>query len=131
MLTDGSQRRKSNGIYKRKNPHEEENIGPQTKEKARKKEEVMPDPIKNNLTIALAIIFVGGGCLGWIGTRTLDYAFSDLRDLRTEVTENTSEIKHNRTDINKLEGYVKDLALMKEMVIRIDERTAGWEPDAE
>ena len=35
--------------------------------------------IKNNLSRAMAVILVGGGCLGWLGGRVVDYTFDDVR----------------------------------------------------
>lgn len=87
------------------------------------------EPIRNNLAIALAVIFVGGGCLGWVGTKTLDHAFGDVREHTRQIVKLQTKVDHNEEKIESLENVVADFALMKEMLIRVDERTAGWEPN--
>ena len=89
----------------------------------------MADTIRSNLTLALAVIFVGGGCVGWVGTRTLEYAFEDVREHGKAIVELQSDAEHNTREIAEIKQAMSDFAIVKEMVVRIDERTALWEPD--
>ena len=84
--------------------------------------------IKNQLAIAMAILVIGGGCLGWVGNKAVDYTFSDVRKNTESRIILTGEIKHLTEEVSELKDALASVALMKEMVIRIDERTAKWEP---
>ena len=95
--------------------------------------------VKNNLAMAMAVLIVGGGCLGWVGNKAVDYTFSDVRkntESRIEVnseiahikSDSINEIKHLEARLDRMEAAVADFALMKEMLVRVDERTSQWEP---
>ena len=84
--------------------------------------------IKNQLAIAMAILVIGGGCLGWVGNKAVDYTFSDVRKNTESRIILTGEIKHLTEEVSELKNALASVAIMKEMVIRIDERTAKWEP---
>jgi len=84
--------------------------------------------VKNNLAIAMGVILIGGGCLGWIGNKAVDYTFSDVRDNSAFRIEAIVEIKHLTKEVTELKDALAAVAVIKEMVVRIDERTANWEP---
>jgi len=94
--------------------------------------------IKNNLAIAMAVLIVGGGCLGWVGNKAVDYTFSDVRENTEFRIGAENEIKHVIKDVEENTKAIKDFAQMKELLIRIDERTkktdertSKWEPQAQ
>ena len=76
----------------------------------------------------MAVLVVGGGCLGWVGNKAVDYTFSDVRKNTESRITLTGEIKHLTAEVVELKDALASVAIMKEMVIRIDERTAKWEP---
>jgi hypothetical protein len=84
--------------------------------------------IKNNLAMAMAVILIGGGCLGWVGNKAVDYTFADVRQNTESRIETKAELKHLKQEVVEIKNDLKDLAIIKEMVIRIDERTQKWEP---
>jgi hypothetical protein len=86
------------------------------------------ESVKNNLAMAMAVLIIGGGCLGWIGNKAVDYTFSDVRDNTEARIEHKAEIEHLREDVSELKSAVKDFAKMKELMIRTDERLSQWEP---
>ena len=87
--------------------------------------------IKNHLALAMGILLVGGGCLGWVGNKAVDYTFSDVRQNTEARIQLANEIKHLDEKVDKLEDAIEAVAIMKELVIRIDERTSEWEPNAQ
>ena len=84
--------------------------------------------IKNNLAMAMAVIMAGGASLGWIGNKAVDYTFSDVRSNTVSRIELTSEISHLKEEVIDLKTALASVAIIKEMVVRIDERTQKWEP---
>ena len=84
--------------------------------------------IKNQLDLAMGILLVGGGCLGWVGNKAVDYTFSDVRKNTEARIHLENEVRHLDEKVNKLEDALAAVAVMKELVIRIDERTSEWEP---
>ena len=87
--------------------------------------------IKNHLALAMGILLIGGGCLGWVGNKAVDYTFSDVRQNTEARIQLANEIKHLDEKVDKLETALEAVAIMKELVIRIDERTSEWEPNAQ
>ena len=87
--------------------------------------------IKNHLALAMGILLIGGGCLGWVGNKAVDYTFSDVRQNTEARIQLANEIKHLDEKVGKLETALEAVAIMKELVIRIDERTSEWEPNAQ
>mgnify|MGYP000070456942 FL=1 len=87
--------------------------------------------IKNHLALAMGILLIGGGCLGWVGNKAVDYTFSDVRQNTEARIQLANEIKHLDEKVDKLEDAIEAVAIMKELVIRIDERTSEWEPNAQ
>lgn len=87
--------------------------------------------IKNHLALAMGILLIGGGCLGWVGNKAVDYTFSDVRQNTEARIQLANEIKHLDEKVDKLENALEAVAIMKELVIRIDERTSEWEPNAQ
>jgi len=87
--------------------------------------------IKNHLALAMGILLIGGGCLGWVGNKAVDYTFSDVRQNTEARIQLANEIKHLDEKVDKLEDALEAVAIMKELVIRIDERTSEWEPNAQ
>lgn len=84
--------------------------------------------IKDNLSRAMAVILVGGGCIGWVGNKAVDYTFSDVRKNTEARIEMRNEVGHIKSDVEENTQAIKDFAEMKELLIRIDERTSEWEP---
>ena len=95
--------------------------------------------VKNNLALAMAVLIIGGGCLGWVGNKAVDYTFADVRKNTESRIEVNSEISHIKTDsknefkhledrLDRIEETMADFAMMKDMLIRVDERTSKWEP---
>jgi len=84
--------------------------------------------VKNNLAIAMAILIVGGGCLGWVGNKAVDYTFSDVRENTEFRIGAQKEIDHVVKDVEENTKAIKDFAEMKELLIRLDERLDKWEP---
>jgi hypothetical protein len=84
--------------------------------------------VRNNLAMAMAVLLVGGGCLGWVGNKAVDYTFSDVRQNTEARIELTNEVKHLSEEVTELKDALAAVAIIKEMVVRIDERTANWEP---
>ena len=87
--------------------------------------------IKNHLAMAMGVLLIGGGCLGWVGNKAVDYTFSDVRKNTESRIELTNEVRHLDEKFDKLEDALAAVAVMKELVIRIDERTSEWEPTSE
>lgn len=87
--------------------------------------------IKNHLAMAMGVLLIGGGCLGWVGNKAVDYTFSDVRKNTEARIELTNEVRHLDEKFDKLEDALAAVAVMKELVIRIDERTSEWEPTSE
>ncbi len=84
--------------------------------------------IKEHLTLCIAIILVGGLCLGWVGGRAIDYTFKDVRENTMFRVSQDSENQHIQDQIDDLEDALKMLPAMNEAIIRIDERIQQWEP---
>jgi len=84
--------------------------------------------IKNNLALAMAVLIVGGGCLGWVGNKAVDYTFSDVRENTEFRIGARAEIEHVIKDVEENKQAIKDFAEMKELLIRMDERLDKWEP---
>ena len=84
--------------------------------------------MRNQLALAMGILLVGGGCLGWVGNKAVDYTFSDVRKNTEARIELANEVRHLDEKVDKLEDALAAVAVMKELVIRIDERTSEWEP---
>lgn len=84
--------------------------------------------ITDHLTTAIAVILVGGLCLGWVGSRAVDYTFSEVRENSVFRVRQIEENKQIHKDIEENTAAIRDIAIMKEMLIRVDERTAKWEP---
>lgn len=84
--------------------------------------------IKNNLSRAMAVILIGGLCLGWLGGKAVDYTFDDVRQNTEFRIGAEKEIGHVIKDVEENTQAIKDFAKMKELLIRIDERTGKWEP---
>lgn len=87
--------------------------------------------VRNHLALAMGILLVGGGCLGWVGNKAVDYTFSDVRKNTEARIELTNEVRHLGEEVSKLEDALTAVAVMKELVIRIDERTSEWETRSE
>ena len=84
--------------------------------------------IRSNLGVAMAVIMAGGASLGWIGNKAVDYTFSDVRQNTEARIELTSEISHLKEEVMDLKTALASFAVIKDMVVRIDERTQKWEP---
>lgn len=84
--------------------------------------------VSEQMYLAIAVIIVGSISLGWLGSKAIDYTFSDVRQNTEYRVKSTEEIKQVRRDVAKLEQAMSDIAVMKEALIRVDERLAQWEP---
>ena len=84
--------------------------------------------VQNNISKAMAILIIGGGCLGWIGNKAVDYTFEDVRENTEFRIGARSEIEHVVSDVAENTQAIKDFAQMKELLIRMDERLDKWEP---
>jgi hypothetical protein len=84
--------------------------------------------VQNNLARAMVVLIIGGGCLGWIGNKAVDYTFSDVRQNTEARIEYKAEIRHVQEDVAENTDAIKDFAMMKELMIRMDERLSQWEP---
>lgn len=83
------------------------------------------------MSIALAVILVGGICLGWVGGKAVDYTFDEVR-ANTEFRVSRSEaIKHERITIQSLKESIEDISksqrIIADSVIRTEERLKQWE----
>ena len=85
--------------------------------------------VNNNLSRAMAVIIIGGIGLGWLGGKAVDYTFNDVRENTEFRIGAISELNHVKSDVEDNTRAIKELALIKELVIRIDERTSKWEPN--
>ena len=84
--------------------------------------------ISENMYLALSVIIVGALSIGWVGSRAVDYTFSDVRqntEFRVKTTQETLEMKKDIAD-NAIK--LQEISDMKEMLGRIDERLKRWEP---
>ena len=84
--------------------------------------------LSENMYLALAVIIVGALSIGWIGSRAVDYTFSDVRQNTEFRVKSTQETLQMKKDIARNASSLEDIAAMKEMLGRIDERLKRWEP---
>lgn len=88
--------------------------------------------IKNNLAMAMAVLMVGGGCLGWVGNKAVDYTFSDVRE-NTEFRISTEvENEHTKQELSELKEMMllgaEKSNINHDLLIQIAERLKQWEP---
>jgi hypothetical protein len=87
--------------------------------------------IKNNLALAVAVLIVGGGCLGWVGNKAVDYTFSDVRQNTEFRISAEVENEHTKQELSEL----KEIAIRGELerrmnhdlLIEIRAEMKGWE----
>lgn len=89
--------------------------------------------IKNNLSRAMAVILVGGGCLGWLGGRVVDYTFDDVRlnsEFRISKEVEDAYTKQELSELKKLakEG-AEERRVNHDLLILINSKLEGWEPN--
>ena len=79
--------------------------------------------VKNNLAIAMAVLIVGGGCLGWVGNKAVDYTFSDVRENTEFRIAKEVEDRHTQKELAELKELVvlqgKNSQFNKETLIKI------------
>ena len=79
--------------------------------------------VKNNLAIAMAVLIVGGGCLGWVGNKAVDYTFSDVRENTEFRIAKEVEDAHTKQELIELKALSKqqsaDTQFNKETLIKI------------
>lgn len=81
----------------------------------------MSEALKKQLAQAVAIIFVAGGCVAWLGDKIIDYTFEDVRSNTNFRVSKTEEIKNMKEDINYLQKAIPE---MNEKLSSIDKNTA-------
>lgn len=84
--------------------------------------------VKNNLAVAMAILLVGGGCLGWVGGKAVDYTFDGVQKNTEFRIGAEKEIRHVVEDVADNTEAIKEFAKMRELLVRMDERMSKWEP---
>lgn len=84
--------------------------------------------VKNNLAIAMAILLVGGGCLGWVGGKAVDYTFDGVQKNTEFRIGAEKEIRHVVEDVADNTEAIREFAKMRELLVRMDERISKWEP---
>lgn len=89
--------------------------------------------VKNNLATAMAVLLVGGGCLGWVGNKAVEYTFSDVRQNTEFRISKEVQDAHVREEIGELKFLLtsnKDtLTVNRESLIQIKEQLKRWEPN--
>ena len=92
--------------------------------------------VKNNLAMAMAVLIVGGGCLGWVGNKAVDYTFSDVRENTEFRIAKEVEDEHTKQELAELKELIKSEAEKgererkenKDLLIEIRLEMKGWEP---
>lgn len=89
--------------------------------------------VKNNLAIAMAVILIGGGCLGWIGNKAVDYTFADVRDNTEFRIAKEVEDAHTKQELVELKKLAKEGAeerrVNHDLLILINSKLERWEPN--
>lgn len=81
----------------------------------------------------MAVILIGGGCLGWIGNKAVDYTFADVRDnteFRIAKEVEDAHTKQELVELNKLarEG-AEERRVNHDLLILINSKLERWEPN--
>ena len=87
--------------------------------------------VKNNLAIAMAVLIVGGGCLGWVGNKAVDYTFSDVRENTEFRISAEVENEHTKQELAELKAIAMrgedERRMNHDLLIEIRAEMKGWE----
>jgi len=87
--------------------------------------------VKNNLAMAMAVLLIGGGCLGWIGNKAVDYTFSDVRENTEFRISAEVENEHTKQELSELKAIAisgaSERKMNRELLIQIRAELKGWE----
>jgi hypothetical protein len=88
--------------------------------------------VQNNISKAMAILIIGGGCLGWIGNKAVDYTFEDVRENTEFRISKEVEDEHIKEQMSELKILAKEgvveRGLNHDLLILINSKLEGWEP---
>ena len=76
--------------------------------------------IKNNLALAMAVLLVGGGCLGFVGGKAVDYTFNDVRENTEFRISAEVENEHTKEELSELKAMFKVNATKGEVERRVN-----------
>jgi hypothetical protein len=88
--------------------------------------------VRNNLARAMAVLLIGGGCLGWIGNKAVDYTFSDVRKNTEFRISSEVEGEYTKMELSELKALahegVVERRINHDLLILINSKLEGWEP---
>jgi len=88
--------------------------------------------IKNNLAIAMAVLLVGGGCLGFVGGKAVDYTFSDVRQNTEFRISAEVESEYTKQELSELKALANEGAIERranhDLLIEVLAKLDKWEP---
>jgi hypothetical protein len=88
--------------------------------------------VQNNISKAMAILIIGGGCLGWIGNKAVDYTFEDVRENTEFRISKEVEDEHIKEQMSELKMLAKEGVVERrvnhDLLILINSKLEGWEP---
>lgn len=88
--------------------------------------------IKNNLAIAMAVLLVGGGCLGFVGGKAVDYTFDGVAKNTEFRISAEVENEYTKKELSELKTLANKGAIERranhDLLIQVLSKLDRWEP---